>query len=154
MWKKTYALWIIEDVGRSSFFVFAHTKCVSNTALLRSSNSSASMHEQEKRSEVWTVRTGRDDEGTYQLPKTIRKTSQWVPDARWAMRNKFQWELGWKLTHWRTSCVRADVVRHKKKLVSCHKKAGVADARWARNEQSITKFNGDGVSTHTLKNVV
>ncbi len=34
-----------------------------------------------------------------------------------------------------------------KKLVSCHKKASVA-------EQSITNFNRDGVSTHILKNVV
>ena len=45
--------------------------------------------------------------------------------------------MGVKLTHWKTSCVRAEVVRHKKKLVSCHQKASVA-------EQSITVFNGDG----------
>ncbi len=66
--------------------------------------------------------------------------------ARWAMRNKLQWEWGWKLTDWKTSCVRAEVVRHKKELVSCHQKAGVAE----RGHGGVHTNNEKGVGVRTF----
>ncbi len=80
MWKKTYALWIIEDVGRSSFFVFAHTKCVSNTALLTHAGHAKKTKEWDGRERIVTL-TG----WTHRLHKNTKRkcvSILCVPDAR------------------------------------------------------------------------
>ena len=87
-------------------------------ALLRLANN-ISINEQETRIQIWG-NSSRRVMRTHTTCKKPENKSQCVADARWAMRNKLQWEWRWTLTDWKTSCVRAEVARHKKKLVACH----------------------------------